>query len=192
MIIGVLFFSFFAVFFAHRYWETGLILYLVKLCYDILIIYFLLNRSKAKSKDFSTFSRIIASTHTVFPLFYVAAETEPLVNVDYIFILLLFGMAIVGLAIIDLSHSFGILPANRGVKSKGFYSFVRHPLYFGYIITAIGIVCMNFTVSNVALFGLYLALTHLRINREERLLSQSEEYIDYQRAVPSRILPWIY
>ena len=31
--------------------------------------------------------------------------------------------------------SFGIVPANRGVVARGPYTFVRHPIYAGYLLT---------------------------------------------------------
>ncbi len=34
------------------------------------------------------------------------------------------------MAVITLGRSIGILPANRGIKTKGLYGLVRHPMYF--------------------------------------------------------------
>jgi protein-S-isoprenylcysteine O-methyltransferase Ste14 len=39
---------------------------------------------------------------------------------------------------IFLRRSFGIVPANRGVQREGPYRFVRHPIYFGYLVTQLG------------------------------------------------------
>ena len=39
----------------------------------------------------------------------------------------------------SLARSFGLAPANRGVKSRGAYAFLRHPMYLGYVVEWIGL-----------------------------------------------------
>ena len=42
-----------------------------------------------------------------------------------------------------LGRSFGIVAANRGVKTRGPYRLVRHPAYFGYLMSYLGYVAEN-------------------------------------------------
>ena len=45
------------------------------------------------------------------------------------------GLALVVVGKITLGRSFGLVPANRGVVVRGPYTFVRHPIYTGYLVT---------------------------------------------------------
>lgn len=91
-----------------------------------------------------------------------------------------------------LGRSFGLLPANRGVVTRGPYRVVRHPIYLGYLVTHIGYVLYSFTVTNVLLFtGLYL-LQAGRILREESVLCRDDGYVRYATVVRWRLLPGIF
>ena len=49
------------------------------------------------------------------------------------------GLIIVVASKITLGRSFGLVPANRGVVVRGPYTFVRHPIYAGYLVTPRGV-----------------------------------------------------
>jgi protein-S-isoprenylcysteine O-methyltransferase Ste14 len=78
------------------------------------------------------------------------------------------------------------------LQIRGPYAFVRHPLYFGWLLAVLG--SAHMTGDRLA-FGvittLYLVLA---IPWEERSLMRSfgEDYARYQRAVRWRIVPFIY
>ncbi|WP_408215627.1 methyltransferase family protein [Paraburkholderia sediminicola] len=92
----------------------------------------------------------------------------------------------------SLSRSFGILPANRGVVSRGAYRFVRHPMYLGYFIADIGFLLVNFGLQNLLVYGCQFALQVGRIVREERLLSADEGYRTYKGRVRYRVIPGVF
>jgi protein-S-isoprenylcysteine O-methyltransferase Ste14 len=92
----------------------------------------------------------------------------------------------------SLRRSFGILPANRGVVSRGAYRFVRHPMYLGYFITDIGFLLVNFGLQNLLVYGCQFALQVGRIVREEQLLSADEGYRTYKGRVRYRVIPALF
>ncbi len=109
------------------------------------------------------------------------------------------GSAIQGLGIlwslhakISIGNNFGLLPAHRGIVRKGPYRFVRHPMYFGYLITHIGFLGANFHVQNLVILGILYAMQLYRIHREERALSASPEYAEYRQVVRYRLIYGLY
>ncbi|WP_349608953.1 MULTISPECIES: methyltransferase family protein [Cupriavidus] len=107
------------------------------------------------------------------------------------------GLQILGIswqiyAKVSLRFSFGILPANRGIVSHGAYRFVRHPIYLGYFIADVGFLLTNFGLQNLLVYAGLYALQAVRINREEKLLSDDPEYRRYRETVRFRALPGVY
>jgi protein-S-isoprenylcysteine O-methyltransferase Ste14 len=104
----------------------------------------------------------------------------------------LVGFAIVLIALGALGRSFGIVAANRGVKTVGLYSFVRHPAYTGYLISYIGYVAENWSLRNVLLLVIGTAAQLVRMSEEERMLSIDEAYRAYLGRVRRRLIPYLY
>lgn len=93
---------------------------------------------------------------------------------------------------LSLRRSFGIVPADRGIKTDGLYRFVRHPMYFGYFISHIGFLLASPSLWNFAIYALAWTLFVARIRLEEQILSENSEYQAYKRLVPYRLVPRIY
>jgi protein-S-isoprenylcysteine O-methyltransferase Ste14 len=93
---------------------------------------------------------------------------------------------------VALWRSFGLVAANRGVKSSGPYRLVRHPMYLGYTITQVGFVLLNPVWTNVALYGSAFLLQILRLRAEEDLLSQDPAYAAYMTCTRFRLVPGIF
>ncbi|MGN6320006.1 methyltransferase family protein [Trinickia sp.] len=93
---------------------------------------------------------------------------------------------------ISLKRSFGILPANRGVVSRGAYRFVRHPMYLGYFITDVGFLLTNFSPLNFTVHVAQLAFQIGRIIREERMLETDAAYRCYRNTVRYRLIPLVF
>ncbi len=93
---------------------------------------------------------------------------------------------------LTLGRSFGWLPANRGIVDAGVYRIVRHPIYFGYMITHIGFLGANFNLQNVLIFTLFYVAQIYRIYMEEAFLMLDEAYRNYATRVPYRLIYGIF
>jgi protein-S-isoprenylcysteine O-methyltransferase Ste14 len=93
---------------------------------------------------------------------------------------------------LSLNRSFGIVPANRGVVTDGFYGLVRHPVYASYLFGHLLFLLINPTLWNLGLYATAWTLQIMRIHAEERLLSEDEAYREYRKAVRYRLLPGLY
>ena len=79
------------------------------------------------------------------------------------------------------------------VISTGVYSFVRHPLYFGYILMMFGAPLLLGSVLGIIIAIIGLMAIMLRIVGEERMLgSELEGYEEYKKKVKYRLLKYIW
>jgi protein-S-isoprenylcysteine O-methyltransferase Ste14 len=102
------------------------------------------------------------------------------------------GLVVVVIGKLSLGRSFGLIPANRGIVSTGFYKLVRHPIYLGYLITHTGFFLANPAGWNLfALVAADIALM-VRAVREERTLMQDPAYRAYAARVRWRIVPGVF
>lgn len=102
------------------------------------------------------------------------------------------GLVIAILGYLSLNKSLGIVPALRGVKTRGLYGFVRHPIYLAYFIAYGAFFAQNISLFNFAvLMGVYV-LDILRILAEEKFLSQSPDYEAYMQHVRWRLIPYVW
>jgi protein-S-isoprenylcysteine O-methyltransferase Ste14 len=104
----------------------------------------------------------------------------------------LVGFGIVIVALGTLGRSFGIVAANRGVKTRGLYGFVRHPAYSGYLVSYLGYVAENATVRNLLLLVVATGAQLVRMGEEERMLRDDSAYREYLARVPHRLVPYVY
>lgn len=93
---------------------------------------------------------------------------------------------------LTLRRSFGVAPANRGIKRNGPYRFVRHPMYAGYLIVHIGILILMFSPINLVIYAIGWWAQILRILAEERLLAQDPAYAEYMGHVRWRLVPGLF
>ena len=106
-------------------------------------------------------------------------------------ILIIAGGTIALLAKLSLGRSFGVIPANRGVKDRGVYRFVRHPMYFGYIVNHIGFLLLYFSPWNAGIYLFAWVCLWLRTKEEEKFLLNDAAYREYSAKVRSRLIPGI-
>ncbi|HZP40001.1 MAG TPA: methyltransferase [Candidatus Binatia bacterium] len=98
------------------------------------------------------------------------------------------GVLLAVVAIGSLGRSFGVVPANRGVKTLGPYGVVRHPAYAAYVLSGVGYVLSQPTPANAAIVVATLLVMDLRATAEERLLSRDAAYDAYRRRVRWRFV----
>jgi protein-S-isoprenylcysteine O-methyltransferase Ste14 len=104
----------------------------------------------------------------------------------------LLGFAIAIAALGALGRSFGIVAANRGIKTGGLYAVVRHPAYLGYAFSYLGYVCENPSMRNLTLLAVSSAGQLVRIGEEERMLARDSAYERYRTRVRYRLIPRLY
>ena len=100
-----------------------------------------------------------------------------------------FGVLLTQVSRVYMGPRFGILPANRGIVSKGPFRFVRHPIYFGWLILSIGYAMSYANARNVMLLVVTLPFMLWRIHLEEAHLSADPEYRSYMDRVRYRLCP---
>lgn len=101
------------------------------------------------------------------------------------------GALLAAYAVISLGRSFGIVAANRGIRTGGPYRVVRHPLYSAYILTEVGYLLENPSLRNWCLFGVVMVFQAVRIVEEERTLAGDPAYREYCLRVRSRVVPYL-
>ena len=107
-------------------------------------------------------------------------------------VLLLVGNVAQVLAKLSLRRSFGIAPANRGIKADGLYRFVRHPMYAGYLLVHIGVMVMMPSPLNAVIYTIGWWAQIRRLLAEEVLLGQDPAYRAYMKRIRWHLLPGIY
>lgn len=99
------------------------------------------------------------------------------------------GLLLTQVARIYLGRRFGILPANRGIVTKGPFAIVRHPIYLGWVILATGFAMSYPSARNILLIVGSLPFMFWRIELEEGLLGDDPEYRLYRARTPYRLCP---
>jgi|PlaIllAssembly_1097288.scaffolds.fasta_scaffold31262_4 protein-S-isoprenylcysteine O-methyltransferase Ste14 len=102
------------------------------------------------------------------------------------------GLGIMLASLTVLNRSIGVIAANRGIRTRGIYSFVRHPLYAGEIIFFLSFLVANLNLTNTLLLPVLVMAQLVRASQEEALLVRDSEYRLYQARVPYRVIPGIF
>jgi protein-S-isoprenylcysteine O-methyltransferase Ste14 len=108
-----------------------------------------------------------------------------------------FGLQLAGLvlaiiSLVALGRSFGFVAADRGLKTRGSYAVVRHPIYASYLLIQSGYVLQSLSLWNIAIFAFASACSAGRALAEEDLLTGSPAYRAYQQQVRWRLIPYLW
>jgi protein-S-isoprenylcysteine O-methyltransferase Ste14 len=105
--------------------------------------------------------------------------------------LMLVGALASVVASLALGRSFGIVPANRGLKTEGPYALVRHPLYAAYLAFDLGFLLQAASPRNAAVFAGMALTSYLRGRFEERVLGLDPGYRSYAARTRHMFIPGV-
>jgi protein-S-isoprenylcysteine O-methyltransferase Ste14 len=172
-------------------WLQGNVANLLLLVSEGLVVVFILIRRRASVTSRNPAEWALALAVTSLPM-AVSAGGTPVAPLGVAAAVMLVGMFVQIHAKITLGRSFGMVPANRGLKVRGPYRFLRHPMYAGYLITHVAFLLANPTWWNLGIYLLANGLQIIRLLAEERLLTRDEQYRAYRLAVPYRLVPGMF
>jgi protein-S-isoprenylcysteine O-methyltransferase Ste14 len=102
------------------------------------------------------------------------------------------GLLLALLATATLGRHLGLLPAVRGITTRGVYAMVRHPMYAAYMMLFVAYVAGEPSPHNATLAVAACALLVVRLRAEEAVLGRHIDYQAYCRRVPWRLVPGCY
>jgi protein-S-isoprenylcysteine O-methyltransferase Ste14 len=191
VILGALFAIFaYAAFLSWR--NSGHVQMLLLAAQECIIVGLVILRRRTREVSTSWWDRLVAVLGTAAPLLQRAAPTDILALEWAGTSVQILGTALSLFATISLGRSFGIVAANRGVRTTGFYHFVRHPLYGSYAIGYLGFLLGNPSILNGILIATAFACQYLRAVAEERILARDPAYQAYMQKVRYRFIPYIF
>jgi protein-S-isoprenylcysteine O-methyltransferase Ste14 len=126
------------------------------------------------------------------PLLAAPAAPSTFIPPQFAAALMFAGMLIQISAKAALWRSYGLVPANRGIKTKGPYRLVRHPMYAGYTLTHIGFLLGFPSLRNFLLYLTTFLIEVARLMREETILRTDPLYRDYAVRVRYRLFPGVF
>ena len=154
---------------------------------NTLFVTLFLFRSPAKVESVSPGLWALGIAGTALPLLMRPSDGSSLAQTGDI--LQIVGFVLLATALLSLRRSFGIVAANRGVRSGGLYRLVRHPVYFSELTLLLGFVLANPTRTNILIWVCECVLQYARACAEERLLCSDPVYRDYRSEVRYRLIP---
>lgn len=164
---------------------------LILVCFsEMMSVFFIIIRKRAPMR-LGTLAVLSAFCGSAFPLL-VRPGGAQLVPAIVSSTVMTAGLSLSVASKLYLNRSFGLIAANRGVKSGGPYRVVRHPMYLGYIVTEFGFLIGNLTVANLVIYLATWTFQIVRIREEEQVLRRDDAYRELATRVPSRLIPGIY
>jgi protein-S-isoprenylcysteine O-methyltransferase Ste14 len=95
-------------------------------------------------------------------------------------------------SLLTLGRAFGLVAADRGLKTRGPFRVVRHPTYACQLVMASGYLLENSSLRNLCVTAGFAFCQFLRIGYEERFLARDPAYGAYRLRVRHRLVPFVY
>ncbi len=142
----------------------------------------------------------LLTAFTILPVYQIPGfkiQSTPLLYLTWILasILGLGALILIIKALIDLGKNLTPLPYPREdgeLVQTGIYSIVRHPLYSGLILGALGWTIFQMSLSHFIATAILLIFFDIKSNREETWLTQKyPDYSEYRQRV-KKLIPGIY
>lgn len=176
------------------YVQTEKINYLILLVAELFTVVLVIFSRDTKMVNLSplAIASTLGGTFYYYLFDFFQYPTLSLINSDFGVYIQIIGIILQLLSKASLGFSFGLAPANRGIKIKGAYRFVRHPIYASYLIAHIGFILSFFSLFNFLVLCLNWACQIIRIFEEEKILMKDEVYVNYVKQVRWRLIPGIF
>ena len=172
--------------------QTGRVTGLLLVVSEALVVILTIIRRKARLVDRSPIAAILTVVSVAGPPLLRASSTTSVVSDDLTVVISGIGVLIVIVAKMTLGRSFGIVPANRGVVTRGPYTIVRHPIYAGYLITHLAFVVAYPTLWNASIIVIADAALIARALVEEHILATDGSYQAYCSRVAWHLVPGLF
>ena len=191
-VLVALFYGIFLYAAAKTWFRTGSLVSAGLVLSNTLLVAFLLTRHSPVTVTDSVRNWILAPLSQILPLLL-----RPVASASWAVLIVsgvgqIAGLAVMIASLVALNRSIGVVAANRGIKTRGVYARVRHPLYSGEILFFVSFLLSNWSYPN-ALCVCALILAQLaRSVQEEALLLRDERYAAYRAAVPYRLVPGVF
>ncbi|MBB3522643.1 methyltransferase [Rhizobium redzepovicii] len=154
--------------------------------------FLILTRRPTRNASLRLYDWTVTAVGTLFPLLVSPNTSEPLAPLAVCGTVMVLGFFLQIAAKLSLRRSFGLVPANRGIKIGGPYKFVRHPMYAGYLMMHIGFFLTHPSVWNFAIYATALTAQCFRLLAEERLLKQDPAYTAFMATTRYRLVPFVF
>jgi len=173
--------------------RTGHVTGLLLLVGESLVVVLTIARRRAVAVDRSALAAILTTLSLAGPALLRATDTEvPLASDQITALVSGVGLLLVVVGKMTLGRSFGVVPANRGVVVRGPYTYVRHPIYTGYLITHAAFLVAHPAPRNLAVLVCADVALVLRALMEERVLSTDVAYQQYCQRVGWHLIPGVF
>lgn len=173
-----------------RWYETGEARGVGSIAVETVVaVLFLTRRAPVETSD-----RFVAWAATIVGTFgpLLLRPTSEGGGSEAALVLQLAGASFSVLSLFAIGRSFGLVAANRGIRTRGPYGLVRHPVYLGYLVTNAGYVLENPSPRNLAVIAATTLAQLVRIKCEEEVLSRDAVYSGYRARVRFRLIPYLY